>query len=364
MATVDALSQAVMTRTISLIPSLPRFLRDTFFPSGTTLPHETIEMGEIRDQNLIAPMTLVSSNAYLVPGVTDNIRNVGLPNSAIERPFSAELLGQTRHAGDRVFVDTGAQMGRQILRLIGRDIEKMTRMHDALEEWMCAQALFQGRLVYNEKYGRGEESFVAEMIQTHVGPVNAPLGITGTIVPTTLWSDAQADPRVAFEFAKITQNRFGIGTSDAIFANDAWEAFIALDGIEAAINRESAFVNQGRLDYAANYRDSGAIFRGRFFGVDLWSYNRQVVVDEEGTVEDLVPEHTVTFIGSGPTTRKDFYYGAMRDFHMARNGVFVGKRYSTSYRENKPGKPLMAYARTRPLPLLRDPLSVIQFEVL
>lgn len=336
----SCLSWASMTATVNEIKSPNVFLQQLLFSRHQSFPTEIAELSILRGDRTVAPLIRKDSEAVMVDAYTDDFVNIGFPNIRLKRPQTASEAMFTRRPGTVIFPSSGQQLSA-IEQLFARDLQAMADKVTNTVELMVSEALtgvlaMQGVDGYN---------FQIDYDRPAAHDLSA----------SVVWSDSSADPFVDFLAAKrLVNDEHGLPITHAIMASDAAAEFIVLDSVKAQLDNRR--ITAGQLDLTNSFNESGAIFLGRIYGVDVWEYGRSL----DG--QALVAAGTVQLVSATPGAENWLYFGAIPDMDALGERLFVGERFSKSWIEKDPSiRQLLLH--TRPIPMMRRPGSVVTLTV-
>jgi len=124
-------------------------------------------------------------------------------------------------------------------------------------------------------------------------------------------------------------------------------------------------VRHGFLDFTTQFLESqiGAIFLGRFDGIDCWEYSRSVIDEDGETAVPLIREGYAEFMAVTPQAMNTFFYGSIPDLQVFRDGGLGNvRRFAKSWEEEDPAV-FKSLLHTRPLPWFKRPDAFYSLKV-
>lgn len=338
-----------LTKNVNLIKKPGGFLGQIMRVTEETLPTETIEIGTLRGERDVAPFVRVGAEAEMVGGLGEEMFTVQAPNIRIKRPFRPSELLFGRRAGTTVFPTEGEVISA-VEQHVARDMNYMNDMILNAEEWLAAMALraavsysVADREVYTATFARAGAH---------------------SITPSVFWNDATpANITAVASIRAITSlvaEAVGMGVTDAIMGSEVTPYFLKLPELVASINTQSGF-NSGSVDLTQKWREDGAIFIGRWLGINWWEYPRTLRID--GVATALIRAKYVEFICSTPAAEMTRYYGAIPDMDALEGRTMQAKRFAKSWKQPDPSA-MIALLHSRPLVVPRIPDSTVSFKAI
>src|SRR5690606_2806404 len=213
------------------------------------------------------------------------------------------------------------------------------------EEWLCAQAL-TGVINYESPEG---DAFTIDY--------QKPNG--NTITPTNPWTDTvDGDPKGDIFNLKRLMSDEGVTPTDAICSGSAADAFLNHPDVAAVLDNRN--IDAGAITLNSQFNEDGAIFLGRFMGINWWSYERKV--SHQGVEVPMIRDGFIEFVARNAITRSNrLFYAAVEDL-MFDTAFRPGPRYSKSWEEKDPSGRWYLLA-SRPLPAIREPELFFSMDV-
>lgn len=284
---MDIFNTAVLMKVVENLPVPASFLLDLFFPdviTGTTEEiHFDIDNGKPRITPFVHPTVagkIVADRGYATamfkPAYAKDKR-LFLPNAPLKR-----------RAGERIGGDMSPAERRaaQVAISLEDQLDMLTRR----EEVMASEAV---RL--------GQVTVTGEQYPTVVVNFGRDAGLTIALAGGNRWGQAGISPLDNLEtWASLVQTKSGAVAKTVVMDPKAWAIFRADATVEKRLNTLFAG-QQGQLNLGPQARGNGNA-RARFVGslgdFDFWVY-QDVYVDENGNVQQMLPDYTVLLGASG-----------------------------------------------------------------
>lgn len=348
----DVLSWASMTAVVNELKSPHRFLRDLLFSDQDPRPTETLEIGILIGDRVVAPFVRRGAEAIEVTPFQEKIYNVTAPNIRIKRHLEAgELLfnrrvGHVIHAEENDVLDAAQEH-------VARNSLRLAQVVDEAEEYLCAQAI-RGAISYSVD---GEEIF----------SITFPRSASHAVTLTNFWDGMAADVELDFRTAlNLVAQDTGLSVTDVILGSEATNSFIKDAKVQALLDNRR--IDAGQMMLNRGVEQSGAIFLGTFRGVQVWSYTRATQVPSAAGMKslasfDLVRAKYAEFVVAAPAAENVLYYGAIPDLKALQGRLFRGRRFSKSWEQEDPSV-MWQLLHSRPLPVMRRPDSTVSMKVI
>jgi hypothetical protein len=329
------------------------------------LPTESVELSFKEGERLLAPFVEVNSEALTVGARSTTFANVSCPNIRIKRPMEAYNVFNRRQPGTDIFIGGGEAVSAARAAAIAEDTQYMMDLIANRVEWMV------GSMIGDITSGFMTLSYsVAEKANWRVR-VPRDTGATITLSGTAEWNDAVGTSRnVVADFHNVKRffSKKINGTARvAIMDAKAADAFMKLSEVRDLLDKRN--VDAGALKLQEQFNDQGAIYLGKFCGVDCWEYSREFV-DEDGTTKVFLGAQTsgseagrVVFLAQESAfSDAEILYGSIPDHDAFEGGQFVGKRFAKSWKEPDPSV-YVQLMQSRPLPFIRQPNAIVVMDV-
>ncbi len=343
--TIECLQWSSLTQAINEIKSPNQFLKKLLFSDHQPQPTEHIEFGIFTGDREVAPFVERDGEAIPVSGYGEVFQTVSPPNIRIKRPVKPSTLLFNRAPGEVIFIQNQNDVVSAAERHIARDVKRLADLVTNAEEYLCALAI------------RGVISYTAADEANFTITIPKPSGNNVTL--TLFWDGGSEEPVADFTAAKkLISDEVGLQPTHCIMGSEAMDAFLASDAVKAVLDIRN--VAAGSLNLEAQFQDDGAIYLGRFCGVQCWGYPRTVKV--AGVATDLIRAKYVEFVCATPAAENVLYYGAIPDLAAFEGRLFVAERFSKSWQQEDPSV-MQMLVHSRPLPIPRRPGSMVSMKV-
>jgi hypothetical protein len=340
----EILEWYTLTPMVNEIKTPQTWLRDTFFTNVRTLTTEQIVFSVLTGGREIAPFVSRNGQAVMAGGYSEQEYTVGAPNIRIKRPLESADLIFRRHAGDVVFAD-GETPAMQAEREIARQLSRLMDSIDNSEEYLCSLAI-QGTITYTT-------ADQANFTVTYPKPAG------NTITLSTFWDQANSTPLIDVLGAQRQMHtEVTLNPTHAVCGDEATDEFLQESEVRTLLDNRR--IDAGSLELQRQIQMSGALYLGRFRGIEWWSYPSQVTVG--GVATDLIRSKYVEFLHASPAAEYTMYYGAINDLDALEAGLLASRRFSKSRKLWDPSV-FEILVTSRPLPVLRRPGAVVSMKV-
>lgn len=311
------------------------FLKTTFFSTERTFDTKTVEADFFKGNRKLAPFVHPKIGGKTVEntGYTTNIFEPALV--APDTITTADDL-MNRMVGESLYGGMTPDE-RGALKLV-EDLAKLDEMITRREEWMCAQALFTGKIPV---IGEGLNYEIDFKFTNKV-----------TLSGADLWSADTSDPIADLkEWHREVQISGLVNPDVCIMAANAADRFIDHPKVKGKLdvkNYELAVIAPKQLPNGVTY--VGTVNE---LGLDIYQYNEWYLDDwtdvASPTTKPIVPDGTVTLV----STRANYsmLYGAVTIIN--EDGSFStveGSRIPDSWIEKKPPRRFLQI-NSKPLPV-------------
>ena len=347
----DVLSWASLTATVNELKTPHRFLRNLLFSNDDPRPTETLEIGVLVGDRMVAPFVRRGAEAIEITPFQERIYNVTAPNIRIKRHLeAAELLftrrvGHVIHAEESDVVDAAQEH-------VARNSLRLAQVVDEAEEYLSAQAI-RGAISYSVD---GEEVF----------SITFPRSASHNVTLSNFWDGMSANIELDFRTAmNLVAQDTGLSVTDVILGAEATNSFLADAKVQNLLDNRR--IEAGMLDLSQRVQQSGAIYLGMFRSVRVWSYTRATQVPSAAGLKtlasfDLVRSKYAEFVVADAAAENVMYYGAIPDLKALQGRLFRGKRFSKSWEQEDPSV-MWQLLHSRPLPVTRRPDSMVSMKV-
>lgn len=325
-----------------------RFLKDNFFATHETLPTEKFELGKLTAARTIAPFVRKNGEALQIAAPDESAKTYETPNIRVKIPTPPSVIFQ-RPAGLALEARNADQMRAAFEQRLQGHLGSIDDVIVNAEEWMAAMA-FRGVISYSKD---GQEVF-----QVTFGRANA-----NSYALTTGWNDVDPQqPPVEEDFhtaKKVLHDAVGMPLTDAIMGETAALNFRRL--VKAQNGLDKLWMNAGQIDLNGQFDAQGALFMGRFCGVNCWEYSRTASLD--GVSTPMIRAEYVEFVARGSEAERVLYYGAIADIDAIREGAWEGERFAKQWTEKEPSV-LWSLVASRPFTCMRRPDASVSVDVI
>lgn len=340
-----------MTAMVNEVKTPHRFLRDLLFSDNDPRPTETIEIGVLIGDRVVAPFVRRGAEAIEITPFQEKIYNVTAPNIRIKRHLEASELLFQRRVGHVIFADAAEIMDAGAEH-VARNSLRLVQVVDEAEEYLCAQAI-RGAISYSVD---GEEIF----------SITFPRTASHNVTLSNFWDGMAANVELDFRTAmQLVAQDTGLSVTDVILGAEATNAFLADAGVKALLDNRR--IDIGALNLNQRVQQTGAIYLGVYRSVRVWSYTRATQVPSAAGMKslasfDLVRSKYAEFVVADAAAENVMYYGAIPDLKALQGRLFQGRRFSKSWEQEDPSV-MWQLLHSRPLPCTRRPDSMVSMKV-
>ncbi|MEC1744126.1 major capsid protein [Schinkia azotoformans] len=326
-----------MLPAVQVMPHVPSFLRDTFFPrmNDRTFVTESVEFDYKKGRRKMAPFV-----APRVGGVTvsrDGFQTKSLKPLRIapQRIMTIDDIS-SRGMGENIYSQkTPAQRS---LDLLATDLKELGEEIDRREEWMAAQILFTGKVIAKGYADNTLTTIIEEEI-------NYGFDNFETLSGTDLWTDATSNP---YEYLRqirlnVLKNS-GIAPNIAIFGEDAYAAFMKNPTIKELFDKLN--IHLGQIQPSVKSDQVSFVAKLPELNLEIYLYN-DWYIDESGNEQPFVPGDKILL---GHTELGAYVFGAVTQLEQAGNFItYEGTRVPKFWNDlNADAK--MVRLTSRPVP--------------
>ena len=307
------------------------FIKDSYFKNRKTSENQKMEIEFRKGRQLVAPFV-----SEFIPG-TEMVKNTyeskffQAPKVAPKRTFSAFELFFNKTAGETIY--GGKSPEERKADLLAESFAEFEEQITRREEKMCAEALFDGKVVVKGEGIEGEIKF----------------GTVEEITPAVLWTQPNADIIGDLQ-AAITKIGENTGLRPEMILMDPVTAKLFVENEKVQKLLDVRNYHMGEID--PREIASGAIYIGTLapFGLPIYSYQSQhSVLNADGktySTKNIVPEGKVLLAPSNNT----IIYGPAAD---VKQGIIVAER-SVFTDEDSKSNTVEIRTESRPLPVVYD----------
>lgn len=340
---VNMFETRTMLRAVEIMNRPGTFLRERFFAAGVqTFATEHVDVDIVKGKRRMA--LFVNPN---LPGQPTNragyeTRTYKAPMIKPKMETNAEHLLR-RLPGEPLY--SGVSPDERAQQQLGRDLGELDDLITRREEWMCAQALFTGKLIMK---GEGYNETV-DFGLTH----------KEALAGQAIWTDyANSDPyKNLREWRLACMKDSGVTPNTLLMASDVVDIFTLHPKIKDRLDLRRLEV----MGLAPVVQQDGVTYLGRLndLGLDIFSYDNWYLDDQDNNTEKpFVPAKTI-WMGS-TNARFDLLYGGVPETDD-KESIFViqGERVPRSWTEKDPPvRWVQLCARPLPVPHEIDSMYV------
>lgn len=334
-----------LTEMVNEFKSPNSFLKTLVFGSTRVLPTDNIVYRVQRKGRKVAPFVERGHSAVMSGGYSEEEVTFSAPTIKIKRPLDAVDLLFRRHAGDMIFAGGGDQSAAAA-REVALQLQALNDEIANAEEWLAAQAI-QGSVTYSTP---DEASYTINM--------NKPAG--NTIVLGTFW-DAVSGSNVRKDVGQARRtmhDEVNLNPMVCILGSEATDAFLDNADIQSRLDNRNT--EMGTMLLNQDIGDTGGLFLGSLFGIEFWSYTREVELG--GSSVPLIRPKYAEFLNVSSAAQHLLFYAGIADLDANDQGNIATARFSKSWREQDPSVQQIM-VQSRPLPIMRRPGSSVSMKV-
>lgn len=333
---IDLFETRTMLEAVSLMKPAKTFLRDTFFANQVHSLTEAVDIDIQKGARRLAPFVHPRVGSKTVDNIGFSTVSFTPPQIGPDYYFTGQDL-QKRLPGENLY--QGNTPDARLARLIGNKLAEFDTMISRTEEWMCAQALFTGKITIN---GYGYNNAVIDFNVTNKA------ALTGKSKWNYIASDRTSNPISDMRtWKRAVLKASGENPDTCIFSPDVADAFMSHPDVKDYFNsNQKANIDYGQI--APKTAINGVYYIGRIneLGLDIYSYEEYFIDPADGVEKALVPAGTVLLCSSKVDFR--MMYGAIIDVEM---GSYAMSRVPKSWVEKKPSARVLQLL-SRPLPAI------------
>ena len=327
---------ATLLNVLRVQPVDSAYWLDNFYQRVITFETEEVMFDRVETNRRIAPFVspvvqgrVIRTNGYETrafrPAYTKP-KHIVDPNRTFTRMAGEEITGSLSPE-QRWNAAVAANMAEERV------------MIQRLWNWLAAMATIHGKV-----------TIAGEDYPTQVVDFGRDPGLTRTLLTTSRWGEADADPlkdiaelrKLAFQKSgsPITRLTMGLEAFDRFFADDSVKELLKGDDVARISDSQmSAFGDPGA---AYEYRGvlQGANGQGR---VEVYTYNEEYE-NEQGTTTPFMSAYDV--VGTGPGLQGTRCFGAIRD---KRAGLAAMAMFPKMWDQEDPS---LTYTMTQSAPLM------------
>ena len=343
--TINLLHHSSLTAAVNEQKNPRSFITNFLYGNRDPQPTEEIEIGVFQGAREVAPFVRKNGAALMVAGLDETFIKVEAPNIRIKRPLPPHDALFTRRPGESIFT-TQADVVSSAEAHVARNLRRLNDMVTNATEYLCALSL------------RGSLSYTVDEEANF--QITYPRSASHAFAESPLWDAAGGSPAgTALKVKRLFEEDVGLVPTDAILGKNAATEF--LENAQVRLDLDVRRLSSGSVTLESQFNEQGALFLGRFAGINWWEYSAAVLVD--GSSTSLIRDDYAEFVCNTPAAEFTLYYGAIPDWDALQGRRFVGERFSKSWMTQDPSA-LWMLVHSRPLPVPRRPDATCSVQVL
>lgn len=325
-----------MMQAIERMAPLNTFIRDTFFPNRPTFHTKKVDVDFKKGSRRLAPFVHPVIGGKVMEHRGYQTESYVPPLVAPDKVTLASDLNN-RLPGESIYsTRTPEERSQEIL---ANDLAELDETITRREEWMCAQAIFTGKIPV---VGEG----INEIIDFQFTNKE-------TLSGADLWTDATSDP---IEYIKqkytLVQKNGLVNPNILILAHDVQAAFLKHPKVKDYVDKSKydlAVISPRQLPNGVTY--IGTINE---LALDIYQYNAWYLDDwtnpESPETKPLVPDGTMALLST--EANYSIYYGGIElaDEETKQISIVEGTRVPDSWVEKRPARRVVNVS-SRPIPV-------------
>lgn len=308
------------------MPPANTFLKNTFFGNERSFMTEVVDIDIIKGKRRMAPFVSPVIGGKVVE--RDGFRTETFkPEMLAPKTVTTAEDIMKRAAGETIY--GGSTPDERAAIIMGRDMVELDDMITRREEWMCANALFDGKIIMK---GEGVDR------QIDFGLTNKEALGAGS-----RWNEDTSDPLADLKgWRRDVIKASGVSPTHVVMGTLAIDAFINNAKVQKVMDLKK--VDNGQIN--PQILPNGVTYYGfiKDCGLDIYGYD-EWYIDDEGTEQPMIPEKKVLL--ASPNARTEMLYGAIID---VEEGTFDLPRVPKSWTTKDPSARFLQL-RSRPLPV-------------
>jgi len=333
---IDLFDTRTMLQAVTLMKPARTFLRDTFFTDMAPSLTENVDVDIQKGARRLAPFVHPRLGSKTVDNIGFSTVSFTPPQVGPDYYFTGQDL-QKRLPGENIY--QGNSPDTRLAKLIGGKLAEFDTMISRTEEWMCAQALFTGKITIN---GYGYSGQVIDFLVTNKEALAAKAKWS------YIASDRTESPIDGLKrWKRAVLKASGENPDTCVFSPDVADAFMKHPDVIAYFNSyQKSNIDMGQL--APKQSIPGVYFIAHIneLGLDIYSYEEYYIDPTSGTESQLVPAGTAMLCSSAINFK--MIYGAIIDVEI---GSYAIPRVPKSWIEKKPSARVLQML-SRPLPAI------------
>ncbi len=337
MPNISIYDPRTMGKLVQRMPPVRTFIKSTFFKHIKTFSTLSVDVDFKKGNRALAPFVNRRIGGKTVPNTGYKTNTYTPPYIAPDKITTVDDI-LTRAPGESLY--DGLTPADRAVRKMADDFAELDEMITRREEWMCAQAIFTGKI-----------PIIGESLNEEID-----FGFTNKESVSKKWNATGADPIADLKrWRKKVQETGFVNCDVCIMADDVVDVFLANEKVMKVCDTKAydvASIKPRELPNGATY--VGTISA---LGLDIYSYNEWYLDDwtTPGKPESkpLVPAGTVALLSTA--ANYSMYYGAITILSNkgAEQETFVtieGARVPDTWAERKPARRFLQL-NSSPLPV-------------
>ncbi|MGI6252128.1 MAG: major capsid protein [Aminivibrio sp.] len=322
------------------------FIRDMFFSQRDPVETEHVDIDIVKGNRKMAPFVapIKSGSVMAREGYTTNSYK---PAMLKPKRQASDVDWGTRLPGETLY--SGMSPDERAARLYVEDLLFLDQAITRREEWMCAKALTEGKIVQR---GDGVDEEIA-----------FPLSIT-TLGDDDKWTKATGKPLTKLrDTRRAMVKACGIAPNTIVMGASALAAFLENAEVQTFSDKNKILLTEIEPQIPlATLETMGVIYWGYMRDTGLYVYTYDEWYYDEGTGQEKAMIADDIILLGNPAARTSLMYGAWTEANREKNSVVthVGDRVPRSWVEDDPSVRWVQMV-SRPLPV---PHQIDAFRVL
>lgn len=348
----------VLTGLVNEVKRGNRALQELLFSNEDPQSTEKIRWGVLRGERTMAPLIKKNGAPIPVEGLDEDELEVDCPTIDMVRSFHPHELMFERRADTPIFVSgNGSEQVSAAERKIAQELAFMEDKVTNTIEYLVSQAI-RGKIAYSvadSNASEREDQFEIDFARD----ASLSIDVSGG---TTDWKDAPTTAKPINDL-NLARRRIhsltGVNATHALMPADVSDAFFDISQIQTFLDNRRFDAGDARLQ--ERFEALGLRFLGRVAGLNLWEYDRKVILYKDIGIPGsspsetaLLPADQVQVVSAVPEAEMVLYYGGIADMDAFDGRSFATRRFSKQWDTPKPSQRHMNLM-SRPLPIMRRP---------
>lgn len=316
------------------------FLRDRYFSNVRTFDTTKLDIDIVGpNSRRMAPFVNPKVGGKALERKGFKVESYEAPELSPDMVTTAEDLLH-RSPGENIY--NAKSPNARAAEQLGYDLAELDDVITRREEWMCAQALFTGKI---EIKGEGYDH---ELNYWSANEDEQPV-----TTPATLWTADGCDPLADFRAIRRGMIKdAGVTPVECLMGTNALEVFLH------QMEKRNAILDYRRVDMGQidpQHLPNGVTYWGYFkdSALDIFTYD-EWYLDDDGTEKPMVPLDDVLVAGRG--VRTTMAYGLVALFDRVKNmpEFHAEARVPHSWVQEKNPAGRIVQVKSRPLPIVHQ----------